>query len=325
MSFAASIISAVTFAGMAFAIWQKNVYLFAASKFLEGIFLESVLYSLAEGIPYEIEDEKYRNRKIAESQSATEAASLIFMMSAGIVAGLFGYGAMYLLAGGICIILIPFSHAIFGNEEDDEEINTLKVWKAFAKPKALAYIFLMVLTVSLVTGFSDYIFPLISENSGLSEIEITSIGVFTVTITYFGEHISALFNRFTPLKAMITAFSVIGISMMVLLLNMNIVFATIVLFIYSVMNRVIEVHRINWLIGLTADEEGIDGTDVLENYFALEDGFKILHGPILGPLCTISSSVGIGFLGLLCLISPRLYGAIAAKQHVITETENTKL
>ena len=47
--------------------------------------------------------------------------------------------------------------------------------------------------------------------------------------------------------------------------------------------------------------------------------FKVLQGPVLGPLCAISSSLGIGFLGLLSLISPRLNGIIDAKQNVIAE------
>ena len=315
MSIIAAIISAGTFAGMAFALQQKNVYIFAACKFLEGIFLESVLYSLAEGIPYEIEDMDSRNKKIAESQSATEAASLIFMMVAGMVASKLGYSVMYLIGLGVCVILIPFGLLIFGNEEDDEEIKTLEVWKAFAKPRALTYIILMVLTISFITSYDEYLFPLISESAGLTEIEMTSIAVFSVTISYFAESIVSIFNKLNPLKAMITALSVCGIAMMILLLNTNVLFATIVLFIYCVMIRVIEVHRINWLIGLTANDE-VEGKDVLENFFALEDGFKVLHGPVLGPLCTISSSVAVGFLGLLCLVSPRLYGMIASKQKI---------
>ncbi|WP_026665431.1 MFS transporter [Butyrivibrio sp. FC2001] len=310
MGVISSIISAMTFAGIAFAIWQNNIYIFAACKFIEGIFLESVLYSLAEGIPYEIEDLEYRNKKIAESQSATEAASLIYMMIAGIIATTFGYAMMYLTGVVVCIILIPFSYIIFGNEEEDEEIKTLHVWKSFAKPKALIYIILMVLTVSFMTGYDEYLFPLISENAGLTDIEMTSIAVFSITVGYFAESIVKLFNKVSPLKAMITSFSVFGVAMMILLLNPNILFATIVLFIYCITIRIIEVHRINWLIGLTADDN-VEGKDVLENYFALEDGFKVLHGPILGPLCAISTSVGIGFLGLLCLVSPRLYSFIA--------------
>ncbi|OON85913.1 hypothetical protein BXO88_09790 [Oribacterium sp. C9] len=323
MGIVASIISGATFFGMSFAIQQKNVYIFAACKFLEGIFLESVLYSLAEGIPYEIEDMDYRNRKIAESQSATAAATLIFMMVAGLVASTLGFSAMYLIGLVVCVILIPFSFIIFGNEENDEEIKTLQVWKAFAKPRALVYIVLMVLTISLATSYDEYLFPLISESAGLTEIEMTSIAVFSITISYFGESIVSIFNSWDPLKAMITALSVCGVSMMILLLNMSILFATIVLFIYSIMIRITEVHRINWLIKLTASDD-VEGKDVLENYFALEDGFKVLHGPVLGPLCAISSSVAVGCLGLLCLISPRLYGIIVSKQKINNSHEEDK-
>ncbi len=67
---------------------------------------------------------------------------------------------------------------------------------------------------------------------------------------------------------MITAFSVSGVGMMLLILNMNILFATLVLILCGIMNRVIEVHRINLLIGLTADED-VDGKDILENYSSM--------------------------------------------------------
>jgi predicted MFS family arabinose efflux permease len=237
------------------------------------------------------------------------------MTVAGVIATTFGYEFMYLVGVIICIILIPFSILIFGNEEEDEEIKTLQVWKAFAKPKALIYIVLMVLTVSLMSGYDEYLFPLLSENAGLTDIEMTSIAVFSITVGYFSESIVEYFNKMHPLKAMLTAFSVFGIAMMILLLNPNVLFATIVLFIYCIAIRIIEVHRINWLIGLTADDN-VEGKDVLENYFAIEDGFKVLHGPVFGPLCAISSSVAIGFLGLLCLISPRLYGFVAPDQKI---------
>lgn len=312
MGVASAIISAASFAGMVFSIHRGNIYFFAVCKFLEGIFLESVLYALAEGIPYEIEDMDRRNKKISESQSATEAATLIFTMIAGLVASSLGFSCMYGIGVIVCVLLIPFSFVIFDDEEDDEEIKTLQVWKAFARPRALIYILLMVLTISFATSYDEYLFPLISENAGLTEIEMTSIGVFSVTITYFAESIVEIFNKWHPLKAMITALSVCGIAIMLLILNTNVVFATIVLFIVCVMIRVVEVHRISWLIGLT-ENDGVEGKDVLENYFALEDGFKVLHGPVLGPLFTVSSSVAAGFLGFLCLVSPRVYGMIAEK------------
>jgi hypothetical protein len=84
------------------AIIHKNIYLITGCKFVEGIFLESILFSLAEGIPYEIEDETYRNKKILESQSSTQAAIMISLMLAGVIAEYTNYTVLYLFGAIVC-------------------------------------------------------------------------------------------------------------------------------------------------------------------------------------------------------------------------------
>ena len=79
------------------------------------------------------------------------------------------------------------------------------------------------------------------------------------------------------------------------------------------MLRVIESHKIIQLIELNENDE-LDAKDIQENYYTLEDGFKVLEGPVLGPLSAISNAAAIGFLGAVCLIFPRLYCFIAKRR-----------
>ena len=314
MGILSSVLSTLSFVGIMIAIMQKNIYLIAGCKFVEGIFLESILFSLAEGIPYEIEDEAYRNKKILESQSSTQAAIMISLMVAGVIAEYTSYTVLYLFGAIVCATLIPLSFAILsGGDTEEENVKTLQVWKAFAAPKALLYIVLVVLSVSFLYGYEEYLFPLFSENSGLSSIMLSSIGVLVNAASYFGEGITVLFKKLTPLQSMVRAFTVSGAAIILLILNQNVVFAVMVYFTISILFRVIDSQKIVTLVELAKDKD-LEAKDIQENYYALEDGFKVFQGPVLGTLSAIAISMALGFLGTLSLAAPNLYNFIAKRK-----------
>ncbi len=307
MGIISSVITVLTFIGMAFSVSMKNVYVFAALKFVEGIFLESILFSIAEGIPYEIEEENSRNKKILESQSASSAASMIALMTAGIISEYLSYTALYAFCGIMTAVLIPMSVWILNNDDgEDEGINTLKVWRFFFRPRTFSYIIMVILMVSMMYGYTDYIFPLIAENSGMSGIMLSSIGVLVGSMEYFGEGILGLFKGQTPIRSVVTAFTVCGAGLFLVLLRPTVIIAIITLVITCVFMRVIENYKIICMIDIN-DSDDIDNKDIQENYYTLEDTFKILHGPVLGALASVSAGLASAFLGLLSIVLPRSY------------------
>ncbi|MBQ9008165.1 MAG: MFS transporter [Clostridia bacterium] len=309
-----SVIAALSFVGIAFCIETKNIYLFSALKFVEGIFLESILFSIAEGVPYEIEDETKRNKKILESQSATSAARLTGLMIGGIIANYIGYSAMYVFCGLLAAVLIPMSMMILRKgSEQSAQSNTLEVWKFFLRPRPLSYIIFVVFSISLLYGYEEFVFPLVSENSGLSELMLSSIGVLTCSASYFGEGILKLFRKRTPFRAMVYAFTVCGISLLVALIKPTILIAVLVLLSVCVFERVIDNYKIVSLIELNGNTQ-IDNKGIQENYYALEDTFRTLHGPLLGGLSAISTGVALGFMATINLILPRIYSFIHRKK-----------
>ena len=322
MGIGSSVITVVSFLGMAACVATKNIYLFSALKFVEGVFLESILFSISEGIPYELEDEERRNRKILESQSATQAAILTAIMTAGIISEYLSFTAMYFFCGILALVLIPMSFWILvENNEEEEGINTLKVWKFFFKPRTLLYILFIVLVLSLVYGYDGYIFPLIAENSGLSGMMLSSIGVLISALGYFGEGILALFKGQTPIRAMVLAFTGIGVGFLLVVIKPSVIIAVLALVILTVFGRVIDNYRIVCMIDI-CDSDGIDDKDIQENYYALEDSFQILHGPVLGGLSEISTGVAVAFLAGLSLIAPRLYQLLQRKKGGHTGTSS---
>ena len=314
-----SSLTVASFVGMGFCIIAKNIYIFAVLKFIEGIFLESILFSISEGVPYEIEDDEYRNRKILESQSASSAANLTALMAGGIIAEYISYTAMYVFCGLLAVVLVPMSMMILrNNDEEDNEIKTLKVWKFFLKPRPLSYIIFIVFSISLLYGYDEFVFPLISENSGISGLMLSSIGVLTCAAAYFGEGIPELFKGQTPLRAMIAAFTSCGVGLLIVLVRPSILIAVLALININVFERVIDNFKIVSLIELNNDKE-LDNKDIQENYYAIEDTFRILHGPLLGSLSVVSSGITLAVLAAINLISPRIYDFLNANKEMHSE------
>ena len=108
---------------------------------------------------------------------------------------------------------------------------------------------------------------------------------------------------------MVRAFTVSGAAIILLILNQNVVFAVMVYFTISILFRVIESRKIVILVDLAKGKD-LEAKDIQENYYALEDGFKVLQGPVLGTLSATAISLALGFLGLLSLAAPNLYSFI---------------
>ena len=61
---------------------------------------------------------------------------------------------------------------------------------------------------------------------------------------------------------------------------------------------------------------------IQENYYAVEDGFRVLHGPVLGGLCMIGSAAACTFLGLLHDVGKiGVPDAVINKPEKLTEAE----
>lgn len=199
-----------------------------------------------------------------------------------------------------------------GYGEEEEGPSSASAWKAFLKPKSLAYLLLVTFCASMLYGFEEYIFPLFAETSGVSDLILSSIGVLANALSYFGAGVLIFFRNLKPLRSMMTAFTICGIALMLFLLNTTLFWAVLVLFLINVLLRVIDNYKIVSLIRIN-EKDGVDGKMIQENYYAVEDGFRVLHGPVLGGLSMIGSAVACTFLGLLCIVSPRLYHFISSR------------
>ena len=312
-------LSTVSFALMVYACVAKNIYILALGKFLEGVFLESVLYSLAEGLPYECEDEDEMVENITKIKDGANGAVIISLMVGGICSSFISYEAMYLVGAVLSVVLLCMAPLVLRSPEeeaDDCEENEETAgngWLAFLKPKAVIYLIMIVAIYALMAGFEDFLFPILAETSGLSDMDLSNMGLLMNTAAFIGIESFLPEKKYSPLQMMIGAFAACGLFISLVALNSSIIFVFVALVLVNIISRTIDNYKTLELTRIT-DKYGYDNKEVQENYYAVEDGIKILQAPILGGLCAISISACFAILGFLCAVVPGAYAWIAGKE-----------
>ena len=311
-----AVMTGAAFYILAYACVIKNIYLLALGKLLEGVFLESVLFSLAEVMPYEIEDEDEKTRQIACLKDSGSGAVIIGLMVGGMIAEYFSYQAMYLFGIVSAVVLFFLTPLLLRSpqevlEADDKADDKAEevagnAWLAFLKPEVIGYLVAVVLVFALLAGYEDFIFPIFAEASDISDIELSDMGVIANTAAFIGIETFLPANNLRPLTLMAGAFCACGLSLGLLLLNQSLFCAFVVLLLVNLIVRTVENYKELELTKIT-DKYGFDNKDVQENYYAVEDGIKTLQAPVLGSLCAISVNVCCAVLALLCICMPGAY------------------
>lgn len=312
-------LSIVSYALMAYACVAKNIYILAVGKLLEGIFLESILYSLAEGLPYECEDEEEMVENITKIKDGAAGAVIISLMVGGLCSSFISYQAMYLVGAALSAVVLCMVPLLLRSSEEEredseeEEEASGNGWLAFIKPKTLIYLVMIVVIFALMMGFEDYLFPILAETSGLSDMDLSNMGILMNTAAFIGIESFLPDKKYSPLQMMIVAFAACGLFISLVSLNTSIIFAFVALILVNIIGRTIENYKTLELTRIT-DKYGYDSKEIQENYYAVEDGIKVLQAPVLGGLCAISVPACFAILGFLCAAVPGAYALIAGKE-----------
>lgn len=165
-----SIVTGIGYLVLAYSCMTKNLILLAIAKFFVGLFLDSILITLTEGLPFEIEDAEEKEKQISRIKDGELGAIIISLMPGGLFAQYVGYSIMYLMGvfGAILLLFItPLVLRSPKEEQEDTDEDAPNAWFAFFKPRAMLYLFAIVTVGVLLRGYEEYVFPLLSENGGL--------------------------------------------------------------------------------------------------------------------------------------------------------------
>lgn len=316
--YVSALFSVVSFALMVYACVVKNIYILSLGKMLEGVFLESILYSLVEGLPYECQDEGEMVANITKIKDGSAGAVIISLMIGGMCSSLISYEAMYLFGFGLSVVVLCMVPLVLRSPEeekedpDKDEEASGKGWLAFLKPKTALYLVMVVVIYALMMGFEDYLFPILAETSGLSDMDLSNMGILMNTAAFIGIEAFLREKSYSTFKLMIGAFVACGLIISLVALNSSIIFVFSALILVNIIGRTIDNYKVLELTRIT-DRYGYDSKEIQENYYAVEDGIKVLQAPILGSLCGISVSACFAILGVLCVAVPSAYAVIQGK------------
>lgn len=313
----ASIVSAVCavmlFIGMAIACIISNIYILAICKFFDGIFVESLLYTIGEGIPYDIEDEEERKKAIVSVHGIVSSSVIIGTLTSGFFQQYVGFSVVYMIGAGVSVILLILSYIIFNKNEErvagDGIRAFLKSWAVYLKPKCMMYLVTTILVFAFVLGYSDFIFPLLIGSANLGEMVLADMSVLMNTANLFGVEELLPKNKYTPTQLINMSYIAVGICLLVVFVQPSLEVAFLVYLLVGLFRRPIENYRILKMTKL-ASEYGVEEKDIQENFYAVEDGLRMFQAPVLGPLCNLSVAVASGTVGTLCVLLPNLYSKI---------------
>lgn len=313
----AAIISAsctiILFSGMASACIFSNLYILAVCKFFEGIFVRSLLSTIGEGIPYDIEDEEERKRGIVSVNSVVSGSIIIGTMISGFFLQYVGFAVVYMTGAALGIVLLILSYIIFRKNEEKGDVEGVKAflnsWAVYLEPRSMAYLIMIILVYSFMTGYTEFIFPLLVGSANLGEMALADMSILATTATLIGVEKLLPKDRYSPMQLINISFTTVGICLLVVFVQPSLEVAFIVLLLVGLFSRPLFNYRVLELTKI-ASAYGVDEKDIQGNYYAVENGICMFQAPVLGPLCNISVALACGVVGGGCLLFPNIYSRV---------------
>ena len=161
-----------------------------------------------------------------------------------------------------------------------------------------------------MTGYTEFIFPLLVGSANLGEMALADMSILATTATLIGVEKLIPKDRYSPMQLMKLSFTTVGICLLVVFMQPSLEVAFIVLLLIGLFSRPLFNYRVLEMTKV-ALAYGVDEKDIQENYYAIESGICMLQAPVLGPLCNISVALACGAVGVGCVILPNLYTKIS--------------
>lgn len=304
----------IIYVGMATACVVSNLYILTVCKFFEGIFVRSLLSTIGEGIPYDIKDEEERKKGIVSVNGVVSGSIIIGTMISGFFQQYIGFSIVYMIGAGLGIVLLILSYVIFNKNEEKvggEEIKTFfNSWAVYLKPRSLVYLITFILIYAFMTGYTEFIFPLLVGSTSLGEMLLADMSILATTATLIGVEKLLPKDRYSPMQLMNLSFTTVGICLLVVFMQPSLEVAFLVLLLIGLFSRPLFNYRVLEMTKI-ASAYGVDEKDIQGNYYAIENGICMLQAPVLGPLCNISVAFACGLVGIGCVIFPNLYSKIS--------------
>ena len=249
LMFVCTLLTFVSCIVMVCSFGQGDFKLYCVAKFLQTSFASTIL-AMGTTLPMRAKTEEDRFDGYGRLGWAPVASSVLTVIIAGAISQYIGYSFVYVFVALISLLLVPLiavflpKHTYFDSRKQQDRsvkhaLLSLKyVRRYLASPAILALFAFMALPAVLTSGYESYLFPLYSDNIGISAVLISDLYALARVLAYAcGETFTRVTWRFGHWKCAILSLCITGYIFLLFVFNTSIYWAVAVLALTSLTNN----------------------------------------------------------------------------------------
>lgn len=225
------IVYATVCMGSAFSLAVNNLVLFCIMGFFS-FFLQSITFSFQRILSTVVETNEERFRLLSDNNSAYASTSVLGASLGGYIAQYLGYSSIYIvetILAGCAVLICIFGLRDFGvikSQESQSETRQQKklgfatTLRYLLTPKGVLPMLIGACLISVVSGYTSYLFPLYAQSLGYNLVSIANVlAIASAISSIFGNGLNDLSRQVGRKRAYIGLFLIMAAVMLFSVLN----------------------------------------------------------------------------------------------------------
>lgn len=272
-----------------------------------------MLYTLGYSLPRVAETQETQKAAASGVMHTDTSAAAFGVVLGGYAASALGNAWVYILVAAACLPVLFMAYSLLPRdaapleELDAESSSERQGALRFVRSRpAIAITLLLVLPVTLATGYSSFLFPLFSAHAGLLTSDINNIYVIGQIIVFACIGIvSRTRASLGPKRIACAALALLGIVFLLFSFNTKLVWSVVVVILVGVLAKAIQAWKGIWLD--TAKKAGVPAGQATGAMFSAMRAAMVAQPFILGALISFGVGTAVVVIGVYFLISAYLY------------------
>jgi predicted MFS family arabinose efflux permease len=294
------------------AVWSGLFWLYCAAKLIMAIPF-GLLYTLSYSLPRRADSDEVRALAAGGIKRTDTSAAALGTVMGGYVAQSLGNAWVYVLVAvlGVAVFLmaehvLPRSGHPLEHDNGERLSRRQAVVRLVTSKTTLPIIFFIMLPAILSAGYNSFLFPLYSANLGLSTSSINNLFVLGQLVVYVCiTSIEYVEGRWDKWRVAGLAVCLLGVVFVLFSFNTTLVWAVVTIALVGVLCKCADGWKALW--PRSAASMGLHTGIATGAMFATRSVLLIVQPLLLGALLTMSNSVAVIIVGIICLVCSVLF------------------
>lgn len=294
------------------AVWSGLFWLYCAAKLIMAIPF-GLLYTLSYSLPRRADSDEVRVLAAGGIKRTDTSAAALGTVMGGYVAQSLGNAWVYVLVAvlGVAVFLmaehvLPRSGHPLEHDNGERLSRRQAVVRLVTSKTTLPIIFFIMLPAILSAGYNSFLFPLYSANLGLSTSSINNLFVLGQLVVYVCiTSIEYVEGRWDKWRVAGLAVCLLGVVFVLFSFNTTLVWAVVTIALVGVLCKCADGWKALW--PRSAASMGLHTGIATGAMFATRSVLLIVQPLLLGALLTMSNSVAVIIVGIICLVCSVLF------------------